>query len=388
VPEKVAADSGIEYLDKAIELFRTAQDDFYVMEALTWSACRIENASTLERLHLALELQQKINEPNGTAWILYNIATRLKSTSHNDQAQAYIDRSRAAMEAIGSVKGQLSVGVLEVEQLFLKGELTAAYQRVNALIELGEARYPQGVRILMALRAFLKVVVDNDLAGAAYEIEFASAIKVDVIPMYNLGALCGMALTAAVHGDYQKLQAIFQQVWDSKMIDYRTESIWLICYAIAYAGQNDYTRAAQYLGAAEATPPVTPNAKRWFDGWSFVADLHRTLHDVLGTNAYEAALAAGESQALYKMLEDALQPQASNSANSQINPNQQLQDPLTERELQVLALMQQGFSNNDIAQSLVISTETVKVHARNIYGKLGVAGRGRAVEAARQIGLI
>ncbi|WP_248925954.1 serine/threonine-protein kinase [Paenibacillus hamazuiensis] len=61
---------------------------------------------------------------------------------------------------------------------------------------------------------------------------------------------------------------------------------------------------------------------------------------------------------------------------------------LTARELEVLELMAAGLSNKEIAVRLIIAAETVKVHIRNIYGKLGVNKRMQAVETGRMYGLI
>ncbi len=65
-----------------------------------------------------------------------------------------------------------------------------------------------------------------------------------------------------------------------------------------------------------------------------------------------------------------------------------LVEPLSERELQVLRLVAAGLSNQEIAQSLVISADTVKTHLKNIYGKLGVHNRTQAAAHARQHDLL
>ncbi len=63
-------------------------------------------------------------------------------------------------------------------------------------------------------------------------------------------------------------------------------------------------------------------------------------------------------------------------------------EPLSDRELEVLRLIDQGLSNSEIAAKLVLSTGTVKVHSHNIFSKLGVSNRTQAVNKARALGLI
>ncbi|MFO7631008.1 MAG: response regulator transcription factor [Caldilinea sp.] len=63
-------------------------------------------------------------------------------------------------------------------------------------------------------------------------------------------------------------------------------------------------------------------------------------------------------------------------------------DELTEREREVLALMVEGMSNQEIADRLFLSLGTVKFHAGNIYSKLGVDSRVAAVTLAIQRRLV
>lgn len=63
-------------------------------------------------------------------------------------------------------------------------------------------------------------------------------------------------------------------------------------------------------------------------------------------------------------------------------------DGLTEREMDVLRAAAHGHANKAIAIQLGISTQTVQVHLRNIFGKLGVSSRSEAVARAIQHGWI
>ncbi len=63
-------------------------------------------------------------------------------------------------------------------------------------------------------------------------------------------------------------------------------------------------------------------------------------------------------------------------------------EALTPRELEVLTLMGQGRSNNEIALTLSIAPRTTKVHVQNILGKLGAANRTEAVSIGVRQNLI
>ena len=70
------------------------------------------------------------------------------------------------------------------------------------------------------------------------------------------------------------------------------------------------------------------------------------------------------------------------------NLGEQLIDPLTGRETEVLQLLAQGLANKQIALQLSISEHTVKFHVSGIYTKLGVTNRTAAVRLGVRRGLI
>jgi LuxR family maltose regulon positive regulatory protein len=69
-------------------------------------------------------------------------------------------------------------------------------------------------------------------------------------------------------------------------------------------------------------------------------------------------------------------------------PRQNLVEPLSARELEVLQLVAAGFSNTEIATRLIVTTSTVKAHINHIFGKLAVESRTQAVARAREHGLL
>jgi len=73
-------------------------------------------------------------------------------------------------------------------------------------------------------------------------------------------------------------------------------------------------------------------------------------------------------------------------SQTQLYRSSEMTEGLTEREMSVLRVVARGRSNKEIAESLGISNNTVQVHLRNIFGKMGVGDRLQAVAYAMRSG--
>lgn len=73
--------------------------------------------------------------------------------------------------------------------------------------------------------------------------------------------------------------------------------------------------------------------------------------------------------------------------SSEVPAQAPLDEPLSEREREVLRLLATGRSNREIAQDLFVAPGTVKAHINNIYRKLGARNRAEALAKARDLGL-
>ncbi|OJJ17876.1 hypothetical protein BKI52_28885 [marine bacterium AO1-C] len=80
------------------------------------------------------------------------------------------------------------------------------------------------------------------------------------------------------------------------------------------------------------------------------------------------------------VIEAAIQPQP--------DPAQIEDIGLSQRELEVLTFIAEGHSNQEIAEKLFVSINTIKTHTANIYSKLGVRRRTQAVSKAKELKII
>jgi len=63
-------------------------------------------------------------------------------------------------------------------------------------------------------------------------------------------------------------------------------------------------------------------------------------------------------------------------------------EPLSKRELEVLRLIADGLSNQEIAEHLIVGKSTVKTHINRIFGKLGATSRKQAIARAQELNLL
>ncbi len=112
------------------------------------------------------------------------------------------------------------------------------------------------------------------------------------------------------------------------------------------------------------------------------------VHGVLAAGAMGYLLKNISSDELAKAIRDAvagrstLSPEAARVLIQSTRPTEQPVCDLTEREMEVLNLVVQGNSNQQIADTMVISLATVKVHISSILSKLQVSSRSEAIAYA------
>jgi LuxR family maltose regulon positive regulatory protein len=165
----------------------------------------------------------------------------------------------------------------------------------------------------------------------------------------------------------------------------------LALQALFYDFQGEEQDALKSLTNALQIAEPGGFIRPFVDLGSTMADLLKRLHRKRVARDYiEKILAAFEQEDEQGVLSDAADQTTASARQPQrpSPPSQPLIEPLTNRELDVLELLAQRLSNQEIAEKMFVSIPTVKTHLQNIYGKLGVSKRREAVEKAKNLGIL
>jgi LuxR family maltose regulon positive regulatory protein len=268
----------------------------------------------------------------------------------------YTDRFVACKLFLARLK--LAQGDLAGAAALLAAAEQAARQQ-NFVLQMPEIA---ALHVLVSLR-------QGDLAAAT------QAAQAHDAPLSQARVVLAQGDTAAA---LAALAAYRQQAEARGWADERLKA--MILQALAHQAHGERDRAVSLLGEALALAQPGGFVRLFVDEGPPMALL---LTEVAArgtrpdyTTKLLAAFAVDEPQPAG----DAVRP-ASSAA-------QPLIEPLSERELEVLRLIAQGLSNQEIGARLFLALDTVKGHNRHIFDKLEVQRRTEAVARARELGLI
>lgn len=367
---------------ESYEMYKTLNDRFYEAETLVWvGVCDNWDQSIFEE---SLKIRQEIGDRNGVAWLTLNQVENFLYELNYAQAELYVRRALEQMREIGSLKGALQAMFKLAQISILKGNLQEARELVESMRELAdETNNLDGKMLSTGLMSFLVSVMDEN-----YEEGMAYARKNYLLSLETFfgwndsAARWGKGVSTVGLGDYQEAREEYDILCWKRREDPGPATIVLSLEALALANEEAYERATEFLSLACHQPDY---ARGWMTHWSPIVHLRAELMHQLGEADFERAWQAGRALDLQGTIEALAGVETEEIPSS---ANDALIEPLSERELEVLGLLVEGLSNREIADRLYLSVGTIKVHTRNIYGKLNVNSRTQAIASATRLNLL
>jgi LuxR family maltose regulon positive regulatory protein len=253
-------------------------------------------------------------------------------------------------------------------------------------------------QILAAHRAIVWQRQGNQAAAltwATTSVQRADQNRLDLRPWENLILVrvwlaAGETLQAMQMIEQMQTLATARQ-WTANLIELSASQ------ALAYQQLGDVAKAQATLYRALTLAAPAGFVRIFIDRGAplrlLMRGLRSTIADAHLRVYLDQLLAAFEQETtlVTSPLEPSSQAPAEASAPNALLPKSKAQtliEPLSERELEVLRLVNAGLSNSEIANNLIVTVGTVKKHLNNIFGKLGVSSRTQAIAAARTLDLL
>lgn len=258
-----------------------------------------------------------------------------------DLAQAGLDDLRVDVLRIGNRQFMEAVEALQAYQWHLEGDSARAYRWANSY----------QVRIEYSqLYAFDPIV----LIWARILLASGSTLDWEKVETVLLDCLAALEETGFAR---RRTQLLAHLAAASSALDRRDTALRHLKTAVVLASPTGAIRS--FVDVGDSLIPLLAQLRKDGAAADYVSEL---------LAAFEAESAGGKRATIAAAANDP--------------------DLLTRREVEILQLMQASYSNQEIAERLVIALSTVKRHASNIYSKLGVNNRRQAVRKAEELGLL
>ena len=286
-----------------------------------------------------------------------------------DAAQQHGEQSLRVAEQMANVDNPVASRVLLAKVALARGDMeTASAILARAERDMIEQKVTHQAPLVVTAQIFMLLRQDNVTAAAnllrAHNLPLCSAR----VQLAQGNAAAALALLGRVRAEAE------QRDW----ADQRLRALVLQSLALRADGQSE--EALSLLGEALRMAAPEGFVRLFLDEGLPMARL-------LAAAARRGVLPTYTGTLLAAFEAEPHWAEESNTVAGD-RPPSSLVDPLSERELEILALIATGLKNQEIADQLIISLNTVLYHTKNIYGKLGVNKRALAIARARELALI
>jgi predicted ATPase/DNA-binding CsgD family transcriptional regulator len=310
----------------------------------------------------------------------YETAQKFAQRAH---AQALISGDRWFMAYILNNMGQIAVAL--GDNRMGKSHFQSSYEIRQAFDD------PEGMALALINLGNL-ALKEGSFSEAEERYQRSQTIYQDINDKGGLAAANrGLGIVSCEQDDYSLSQGYFKKALQLAVeIDYRPVLFGLlvnIAELLWKMGQKE--RPLNLLAFTVNHPSTDHETKN-----KAQTRLTKDYQKMVSSQLFSSAAAKGKASDLNSLTTDLLSQLSlplilsSEEAPSRVEPAHKLIEPLTPRETDVLKLICEGRTNQEIADELVLAIGTVKFYSGQIYKKLGVRNRVTAVVRARELNLI
>jgi DNA-binding CsgD family transcriptional regulator/tetratricopeptide (TPR) repeat protein len=380
----------VRRLEECLRLWSEVGDDFYVAHMwLGVSAGYLaggRNDDAIEALQETVRIRRRIGDVINLGFPLVALAYQYLLKGRMSEREPVLNEALDLHDEIGKLPSYALIREEKAISAFLRGDFDLTVQEVQDGIDhIDEHTYKRFRRSDPILSWVASMRGDYRRAYNLSQQRLRDSVA--LFPDWDRFSLalaaCGLGENAQTS---QMVHDLLTEPPSATSPTFQRMCLPIAAILAARADQPEW--AAELLGVASAAPH---EINGWMQKWSLLNEIQQQLEAQLGTAVFQAAWEHGQTLQLGGIVQMLLEGQSvkdqSPLSAAQI-ANQRLIEPLSERELDVLRLIAEGASNQEIAERLVISVTTVKKHVNHIFGKLGVESRTQAIGRAQALHLL
>ncbi len=373
--------------EEALLLYEKLGDKYYVgrvLRSMVYSYRHINDDihlwSELNQKHL--EWTQNFGDITGSAHALSYLSMqqhRLGKLTNGDRIQ---EQAGEIWEIYGDSKSLATVRMAQMYRDLWLGNFLSAHQIAKQMLHQVGFRTTNIDQNAQTVLGFLATIQGDYEHGK----QLAHIGLGHQLTVANHTAWRTLCLASFGLGDIDQASLYVRQGLRIQIEQYnnRDANQWLPIISLIVTQQGNHELAVELLGLTFNHPDSFTG---WMEEWNQINELQDKLRGSIGDEAYQTLWKQGAQRGLKETIYE-LFDYFDDEDSIPMPSHHPLAEPLTERELEVLTLIAVGLTNPQIGEKLYLSTGTVKVHTRNIYGKLAVKNRTEAATKARELGLI
>ncbi len=353
------------------------------------------------RLRMAVDSTHAVsyNHSHGNAWAGVLYAGAVYETNQLVQAEHLLNVYLPLARDVGLPDHMILSHVMRSRIAFHAGDIDAAFQALTELEYLGHHRQlPRVVAGAKLERAHMLLLQGNGPASRdelqrADDPELWERERRQRLPAHDLDYLAlAKARWDIAFGDARAALTVLDAELHAAVAANRNRRALKlrVLRALALQRAGDLATAIEEIGAVLQTASQEGFVRLILDEGPSVGTLVHRYAAAMQQDASAVAPVLRSDPILADYLQRLLQvlgPPPS-PIDAEAPSGDAAKEPLTRKEIRVLQLLAEGYSNNAMGEKLFVSESTVRTHLRNINMKLGAKRRTEAVAIARKLGVI